>query len=276
MFKRLLALLILLALAGAAWYYWKADRGAFSRSTWAFRALSEKLRDTKTAGSVKAALELNREVARFPVTAAASGDGVVTLRGKVQSEKAKATAGRLAEAVPGVRRVLNQLSVHPQLEVGVPADRTLGENLDDRAVEAKVHLAFGLNRGLEGNDLAVRAYRREVVVSGTVDSKAQRALAVEIAENTPEVIRVVSEIRLRGEPAAPPPTATDAADPATRVKRALAGNANLSPYRIEVGEKDGRLILEGRVKTGAERDLAGYVAREAARGPVDNGLRIGS
>ncbi len=275
MFRRLLALLILLGLVGATLYYWKATPGAFSRPGEAFGAIRDKLRDTKTASSVKAALELNREVGRFPVKVTASGDGVVTLRGEVPSTKTKATAGRLAEAVPGVRRVVNQIAVDSHLE-GVTADRTLGENLDDRALEAKVHLAFSLNRGLEGSDLSVRAYRREVVLSGTVDGKAQRALAVEIAENAPEVVRVKSAIRLRGEPAEPATGGVETAEPASRVERALSENPNLRSYRISVAEKDGRMVLEGLVKTGAEKELAGYVAREAARCPVDNGIRIGS
>lgn len=275
MFKRLFALLILLALAGAAFYYWQAGPGAFTRPRQVLDTLSERLRDTKTAGSVKAALELHRQVAPFPITATARGDGVVTLRGQVPSEKTKATAGRLAEAVPGVGRVVNEITVDPRLQAGAPADRTLGENLDDRALEAKIHLAFTLNRGLDGTNISVRAYRREVVLAGTVDSKAQRALAAEMAENAPEVARVENQIRLRGETTGPATTSADVADPAKRVERALAGNANLSPYRIEVLERDGRLVLQGRVKTGAEKDLAGYLAREVARRPVDNGLRIG-
>ena len=274
MFKRLFALLILLLLVGAAFYYWKAGPQGFSRLRQALNGLSEKLRDTKTAGSVKVALELNRELAAFPITAAAGGDGVVTLRGQVPSAKVRAAAGRLAEAVPGVRRVANEISVDPRLETGATADRSLGENLDDRALEAKVHLAFSLNRGLDGADITVRAYRRQVVLAGAVDSKAQRALAGEIAENAPQVVQVENEIRLRGEAERPDTATADLADPAKRVQRALVENANLSPYRIEVLEKAGRLVLQGRVKTGAEKDLAGYVAREAARGPVDNSLRI--
>lgn len=273
LFRRLFALLILLVLGGAAFYLWKAGPRGFSRPRQALDALSEKWRDTKTAGSVKAALELNRELADLPITTAAEGDGVVILQGRVPNEGAKATAGRLAEAVPGVRRVDNRISVDPGLPSSAPADRTLGENLDDRALEAKIHLAFSLNRGLEGTDIAVRAYRREVVLSGTADSKTQRALAGEIAENVPEVVGVDNEIRLPGE-ARGAEAAGDRLDPASRVRRALAGNANLSPYRIEVLEGEGRLVLRGRVKTGAEKDLAGYLAREAARRPVENSLRI--
>ena len=167
---------------------------------------------------------------------------------------------------------MNEIAVDPGLQAGAPADRTLGENLDDRALEAKIHLAFTLNRGLDGTDITVRAYRREVVLAGTVDSKAQRTLAAEMAENAPEVARVENEIRLRGETTGPATTSADVADSAKRVERALARQPE--PGRIEVLERTG-LVLHGRVRIGAEKDLAGYLAREVAWRPVDNGLRIG-
>ena len=39
--------------------------------------------------------------------------GVVTLRGTVQSAEGRATAGKIARAVPGVREVRNRLLVRP-------------------------------------------------------------------------------------------------------------------------------------------------------------------
>ena len=41
-------------------------------------------------------------------------DGVVTLTGKVQTDKIKAKAGRLAKRVRGVKAVVNQLAVGPR------------------------------------------------------------------------------------------------------------------------------------------------------------------
>ena len=40
-------------------------------------------------------------------------DGVVTLRGKIETEKLKARAGRLAHKVKGVKSVVNELVVKP-------------------------------------------------------------------------------------------------------------------------------------------------------------------
>ena len=66
----------------------------------------------------------------------------------------------------------------------------------------------------------------------------------------------------------PPPRGRGAAE------RALAGNPHLARYSLKVQDRGGRLILQGRVKTGAEKDLAGRVAREAAGGPVENALLV--
>src|SRR5438094_458385 len=48
------------------------------------------------------------------------------------------------------------------------------------------------------------------------------------------------------------------------VKRALAANVSLAPYDIQVRDEGGRVVLRGQVKTAAEKDLAGALARDAA------------
>jgi osmotically-inducible protein OsmY len=60
-----------------------------------------------------------------------------------------------------------------------------------------------------------------------------------------------------------------------RVQQALRANASLSAYTINVREEGGRVVLTGRVRTAAEKDLAGLLARDAAGGTVDNSLSVG-
>src|SRR5262249_55253034 len=64
------------------------------------------------------------------------------------------------------------------------------------------------------------------------------------------------------------------ADARASVERALRANKSLAAYRLEVREENGRLVLRGHVRTGAEKDLAAALAREAARRPVENGLDV--
>ena len=48
-----------------------------------------------------------------------------------------------------------------------------------------------------------------------------------------------------------------------------------TPYDLKVQQQGGRLVLTGRVRTGAERDLAGALAQQAASVPVDNAVEVG-
>jgi osmotically-inducible protein OsmY len=49
----------------------------------------------------------------------------------------------------------------------------------------------------------------------------------------------------------------------------------LSSYSIAVSEEGGRVVLGGRVKTAAEKELAGLLARDASGAAVDNRLLVG-
>jgi len=274
--RRLFALLVLLALVGVALYYWK-DRPAGESAQEALSSVGDKIRGAKTTGEVKAALELNRNLKPYAIDVDVADDGTVTLRGQLPREDFKAEAERVTVAVPGVRSVRNEIVIDPALPP--PAEgRTLGENFDDKALEAKVKLAFSLNKSLDGTELSVRAYRREVTVGGVVDTPEQHQLALKVAADTADVIKVSDEIQLRGQAAAPPAAATSPAaapgDRARAVKQALAANPSLAPYDIQVREEGGRLVLRGRVKTTAEKDLAGLLARDAAGAQVDNALEV--
>jgi len=276
--RRLFALVVVLALLGIGLYYWKY-RPAGATPQQALGAVGEKIRGAKTSGEVRAALELNRNLKPYPIDVDVTGDDVVALKGEVPREDFKAEAERLAAAVPGVRQVRNEIRINPALPPPAEGGRTLGENFDDKALEAKVKLAFSLNKGLDGTHLSVRAYRREVTVGGTVDTPEQHQLALKLAADTTDVIKVNDEVRLRGQaaaassPAAPAPAAAPG-DRAQAAKRALTANPSLAPYDIQVREEGGRLVLSGRVRTAAEKDLAGLVARDATGAQVDNTLEV--
>jgi len=275
--RRLLALLVLLALVGVGLYYWRY-RPAGQTPQQALDAVGQKLRGAKTAGEVKAALELNRNLRPYAIDVDVEHGGVVVLKGALPREDFRAEAVQIAAAVPGVRDVRNGLTIDPSLPAPAEGGRTLGENFDDKALEAKVKLAFSLNKQLDGTKLSVRAYRREVTLGGTVDTPEQHQLAVRLAANTADVIKVDDEIQLPGQVAAAPgPGTAPAAAPGDRaqaVKRALAANPSLAPYDIQVREQGGRLVLSGRVKTAAEKDLAGVLARDAAGAQVENALEV--
>ena len=281
--KRLLGLIVLIALAVIAYTYWKkpgtaqqAAQGAAAEARSALDKVGDKLRETKTAGSVKAAFELNRDLGAAKIDIDADEHGTVTLKGQVPSEQVRQMAGHVAASVPDVKQVTNELSVNAALP-GPAAEggRTVGESFDDKTLETKVSLAFSLNRNLKGTDLKAKSYQRHLTLSGQVESESQRQEALEVARQTPSVLDVTDQITVRAGGAPAPAAAAPAGDRARRVEQALAANSSLAAYQIRVREEAGRILLAGRVKTAAEKDLAGVLAREAAGSAVDNTLIVG-
>jgi hyperosmotically inducible periplasmic protein len=275
--RRVLALLVVGALVLGLLYYWKYQPGRLpnlradklgevgTRLGEVKETVGEKLRATKTKGGVKAALELNRNLNSQPIEVDANDDGSVVLRGSVPSEEIRAEAGRVAAGVPDVARVDNQLRVDPALASSSGEGRSFGENFDDHALEAKVKMAYSLSKDMKGSDVKVSAFRREVTLGGTVVSEAQRQAALQIAQQTPQVSAVKDALAVAGGAAA---------DPARAAQTALATNPNLAGYVLKAQMVGGRLVLTGRVRTGAEKDLAGVVARDAASAAVENNVIV--
>lgn len=284
--RRFLALLVLVALVIGVVYYWKYKPGRLpvlhtddlgsvgTKLNEVGQSVSEKFRTTRTKGAVKAALELNRGLSGSAIEVDTRDDGTAVLTGEVPTEEARATAGRVAAGVPDVARVDNQLRVDPTRATPSAEGRSLGENFDDHALEAKVKLAYSLNKDMKGSSVSVSSFRREVTLGGTVASDAQRQLALQIARDTPQVAAVKDNVQVGG--GAPTGAATPAAagDRARAAEAALAANPNLGRYGLKVQEQGGRLVLTGRVRTGAERDLAGVVAKDAASAAVENNVIV--
>lgn len=265
---RFLAFLLLLVLVGGGVYYWRvqpeAERAPLRPES--LGQVGQKLRDTALKGQVKAAFELDRNLKPFAIEITVE-HGVVTLSGRVPEAVQKARAETVAAAVPDVREVVNRLEVDPGAAPPIEAGRSLGESLDDKKLEVQVRLAFSLRRELAGTDVAISAYRRELTLSGEVSTDEQRSVAVDVARHTAGVAGVVDQIRVRGDGTAP---SAAGAERRAAVELALAGNPNLARYLLTVDTKDGRVVLKGRVRSGAERDLAGLLARNAAGGAVEN------
>src|SRR5262245_38800443 len=125
--KRLLALLVLLLLVGAAFH--RERLPALLAGDWG--GLGGRVGDARTRASVLAALQLNREVAPWPIEVAAAA-GVVALSGRAPSAQVRDGAGRIAAAVPGVREVENRIEIEPALPPPARGARSLGERFDDQ------------------------------------------------------------------------------------------------------------------------------------------------
>ena len=283
--SRLLALIVLVGLVLAGLYYWR--RGDVPSRSEASRDLGQvgsrlgevgqsvgnKLRDTKVTGQVRAALELNRALQPYDFEVTTDNE-VVVLRGQVPTQDLRTAAEKVAAEVPDVKQVRNEIQVGGTA-AGAASGRSVGENFDDKALEAKVSMAFSLNREMKGSDVKVSSFKRDVTLSGTVLSDAQKQLAVALAQDTAGVASVNDQIAGGAQPApAAAPAAAATQDRGRAAHVALAANKSLAGYGLTVREEGGRLLLTGRVRTAAEKDLAAALAREAAGVPVDNAVTI--
>ena len=216
MLRRLFSLVVLAAIVLGVFYLWKTRSGgargldasarqvgdeARSLGAQAREKLGEvgqEIHDAKVKASVKTALELDRSLQPYSIEVD-SEKGVITLRGSVDGAELKTRAETIAAGVPDVVRVKNQIQATPgPAPAAVDSGRTLGENLDDHALEMKVKLALSLRRELKGSDLSVKAYRREVTLAGEVASAAQRDLALQTARDTGSVETVIDRIQVKG------------------------------------------------------------------------------
>ncbi len=140
--------------------------------------------DSWLTAKTKVALYADERVQGGPVSVE-TVNGAVTLRGKVDSDGAKAAAASVAQAVEGVKSVKNDLQVVP------PGDRKAVDTSDKditRQVEGR------LSKDAQLKKVEVRTDRGAVILTGTVPTIGTSARASEIARGVPGVRSVKNEL----------------------------------------------------------------------------------
>lgn len=193
MIGRFFALLILIALVAGGLYYWRS-RSPEAKAPESLHEVGRTLEDTAVTAAVKTAFGLNKNLKPLSLEVHTE-DHVVTLRGEVPHKDLKDTAERVAASVPDVKQVVNHIHVTGGPEESPRPERTLTETLDDQALAVQVRLALSLNRDLKGTDIKVDAYKKDVTLSGTVRKASQKALAVQVARDTPGVSHVTDRVQ---------------------------------------------------------------------------------
>jgi osmotically-inducible protein OsmY len=112
-------------------------------------------------------------------------NATVTLRGKVDSDEAKAAAASVAKAVEGVKSVRNDLQVVP------PGDRKMAD-ASDKDITQQVEGRLAKDAQLKKVD--VRADGGAVILTGRVPSIGASARASELAREVPGVRSVKNEL----------------------------------------------------------------------------------
>jgi osmotically-inducible protein OsmY len=249
MFRALFLILLLLAGLWVAFHFFEGGRLPFIGGT---------LGDAKTTASVKAAFSLHRDLSRRPISVR-THDAIVALTGEVASDAEKSEAETIARSLDGVRGVDNLIAVTPDLQSeGASSDRTLGQRLDDTTLATKVKGAFALHRELKNLDISIDVREATVYLEGRVGTRAEAELAREWAGSIEGVRAVENLLQLTDDE-------ESAEQLASRIESILAKNENLRGYTLRArAGRNAAVVLEGVVRTGAERELAQLLAERVA------------
>ena len=135
----------------------------------------------------------------------------------------------------------------------------------------RYHQGQGQARGRrcrEGVSDDVDTRDKVVTLSGNVESEIAKTQASRLARETEGVARVVDNVTVTREPVDTPNMAdrTDMTDPAitAAVKAKLLGDPLVAGLKIDVDTQSGVVTLSGTVKSAAEKEEAGRLARDTA------------
>lgn len=116
-----------------------------------------------------------------------TNDGKVSLSGTAHSEQAKEQAGRMALNTRGVTAVSNKLVItaaKPGLtDQAQSSTAKAGSEIADSWITTKVKSTYLYSNNVSGTDIEVTTKAGVVSLSGKVSNGAERALAVELADN---------------------------------------------------------------------------------------------
>jgi osmotically-inducible protein OsmY len=250
--------------------------------------------DDQVATYVQAKYQADATVAAHEIDVAAR-DGVVTLRGEVNSDAARGRAETLARETEGVRSVENLLTVDPRpnpaetiasarpLEGAANATTPTG---DDRRrtpawITTKIQAQYFVDDDVKpwNVDVTTRS-DGSVTLRGEVDDAAAREAAERIARTTEGVTRVDNQLRIQSDtPRAANrdagPLQVDDAWLTAQIQAKYFMDDDVKGREINVDTREGAVTLRGEVDTAAERRQAVAIARniEGVRS-VDDQLQV--
>ncbi|WP_264652353.1 BON domain-containing protein [Pseudomonas sp. JUb96] len=147
------------------------------------RAYAQRLEDATLASIIRARLLWSTRTQASPIEVQ-SREGVVTLRGQVNSAEAKELAGVLAGSTEGVFLVNNLISLSAADMARLREEQQevrSDPQLSDAWINNKVQTSFMYSRNLDGPNIKVATQDGVVRLSGEVVSDEQKTIAVEVA-----------------------------------------------------------------------------------------------
>ncbi len=164
-----------------------------------------------------------------------------------------ALAGAMAIAIAGCSK--------PQEATAVPPPATtVGTEIDDSVVTARVKSALLGDPDVKSFDINVETRKGQVQLSGFVDNQAQVERAISLTRELPGVKGIENHVALKGAATTAGGKVDDGIVTA-RVKTAFLADENVKGSDIAVVTRNGKVQLSGFVDNQGQIDRAIEVAR---------------
>lgn len=178
--------------------------------------------------------------------------GTATLNGTVSSLLTRKRAAEVAGDVKGVKRVENRIVVRPHARRG-PDE-----------IESSIIQALVVSPATESFEVDIEAEPNgSVLLSGTVDSRAERELVQRVAETVLGVTAVRNELEVRHR------RMRLDSEIAAEIDRTLQWDASIDDTRVDVHVRDGIVTLSGWVDSLGDKVRATTLAWTAGTRDVD-------
>ncbi|TMO09462.1 MULTISPECIES: BON domain-containing protein [Pseudoalteromonas] len=158
-------------------------------------------KDAWIDGKAETVLLMNTNLNNFDINTDVK-NGKVVLTGKVDSEVEKELAEELVLSLDGVSGVDNSLTVVKNMDTK-HTDKDMMNDDDNDLTDAKITTVittrFLFDSEVGGTDIDVDTDNGIVTLNGSVESEAEKQLAVKIAKNAEDVRDVVDELTIVAE-----------------------------------------------------------------------------
>ena len=161
----------------------------------------EGAKDAWIDGKAEATLLFNGNLNSFDINTDVQ-NGKVVLTGKVENSVDKKLAEELVANIDGVTDVDNQLTIvadkdyDDDMDADDQDDESAMSELTDAKIATVIKTRLLMDSDISGFDIDVDVEDGNVTLTGTVDSDAERDLAVEIAKNASDVKDVEDNLKV--------------------------------------------------------------------------------
>ena len=157
-------------------------------------------KDAWIDGKAETVLLMNTNLNNFDINTDVK-NGKVVLTGKVNSDLDKELAEELVLSLDGVMDVDNNLTVVKDMDAKTTdTDMETDDNdLTDAKITTVITTRFLFDSEVDGTDIDVDTDNGVVKLKGSVESEAEKQLAIKIAKNAEDVRDVVDELTIVAE-----------------------------------------------------------------------------